>query len=132
MKLKEQVCSLESSKRLKELGVKQESLFYWYRWTDTFNRQFGELPDEKDNNTLGAPSIQPVPLSGITDRFSAFTVAELGEMLPDNVIGTLRLNGGEHSTGIRFENSGYKVFKNNNEAEARAKMLIYLLENKLI
>ena len=29
MKLEDQVCSLELSKRLKELGVKQDSLWYW-------------------------------------------------------------------------------------------------------
>ena len=29
MNIEEQVCSLELSKRLKELGGKQESLFYW-------------------------------------------------------------------------------------------------------
>jgi len=29
MKLEDQVCSLELAKRLKELGVEQESLFYW-------------------------------------------------------------------------------------------------------
>lgn len=29
MELKDQVCSLDSAKRLKELGCVQESLFYW-------------------------------------------------------------------------------------------------------
>ena len=29
MKLEDQVVSLELAKKLKELGVKQESLFYW-------------------------------------------------------------------------------------------------------
>ena len=29
MKLEDQVCSLELAKKLKELGVKQDSLFYW-------------------------------------------------------------------------------------------------------
>ena len=31
MKLEDQVCSLESARRLKELGFKQDSLFYWQR-----------------------------------------------------------------------------------------------------
>jgi hypothetical protein len=30
MKLEDQVCSLELAKRLQELGVKRESLFYWH------------------------------------------------------------------------------------------------------
>ena len=34
MKLEQQVVSLELAKKLKELGVKQDSLFYWW---GTFN-----------------------------------------------------------------------------------------------
>ena len=135
MELKDQVASLESSKRLKELGVKQESLFYWYRWTDTFNRQFGELPDEKDNNILGAPSIQPVPLSGITDRFSAFTVAELGWLTPYyNSISFYQWDENEESGyGCHFNNPAITeeyFATSKTEAEARALMLIYLLEHR--
>jgi hypothetical protein len=88
MKLEQQVTSLDLSRRLKELGVGQESLWYWifdnthtsslrasdrdeshhtwkvkWRWWD--NELFERLPDK--------------------DKIAAFTVAELGEMLPDRV-----------------------------------------------
>ncbi len=34
MKFEEQVCSLQIAKKLKELGVRQESLFWWLEvWT---------------------------------------------------------------------------------------------------
>jgi len=36
MKLEDQVCSLELAKRLKDLGMKQESLWYWIpNWNGT-------------------------------------------------------------------------------------------------
>lgn len=43
MKLEQQVCSLESAKRLKELRVRQESLFYHWKTNAGF-----KLPDSKE------------------------------------------------------------------------------------
>jgi hypothetical protein len=65
MKLENQVTNLELSKRLKELGVKQESLFYWKEydgrwWLDYCGKPWDEFKDR---------------------WASAFTVAELGEII---------------------------------------------------
>jgi len=69
MELSKQVVFLELYKRLKELGVKQESLCYWYPTfgrTDEYHVEYqGE--DGRDDEMVCA----------------AFTVAELGEMLPE-------------------------------------------------
>jgi hypothetical protein len=76
-----QVSNFELSKRLKELGVKQESIFYW---TDV--ACYHELPE--------LPQPEPMwiivnPISGkdemSEDAISAFTVAELGEGLPEKI-----------------------------------------------
>jgi hypothetical protein len=71
MKLEEQVCSLDLAKRLKELGVKQESYWYWVDW-------------QENNHEDGAPkgwNLEHPPHSDCP-FVSAFTVAEFGEMLP--------------------------------------------------
>jgi hypothetical protein len=77
--LEKQVCSLDLAKRLKELEVKQESLLYWGNYLANGScrvlpRQGGSLDwsdgwDLKDWQEIAA----------------AFTVAELGEMLPKEV-----------------------------------------------
>src|ERR1700704_1122897 len=75
MKLENQVCSLDLARRLKELGVKQESLFYWWKYTGK--------PEQWMVNTINKLFREP----GIgytmhwTMEFSAFTVAELGEIM---------------------------------------------------
>lgn len=61
--LEQQVCSLDFAKRLKELGVKQESLFYW-RGTQG-----------RGNDALVVNRINRH--DEFFDYFSAFTVAEL-------------------------------------------------------
>jgi hypothetical protein len=122
VKLEDQVCSLELAKRLKDLGVKQESLHEW-----TFDQHIWELDG-------------PRPSDIFPEAFcSAFTVAELGEMLPILVRGKV----------VKFHKLGadptwiveYLPVTNDDEkyhtealseADARAKMLIYLLENKLL
>lgn len=111
MKLKDQVCSLEFAKRLKDLAVKQKSLFYWdedghYIWRDE------ELQDATGK-------------FHIDDCWSAFTGCELGEMLPPFYY-TKRLPDGswstEHPTRMDILNTNEK-----SEADSRAAMIIQLI-----
>jgi hypothetical protein len=138
MNLSDQVVSLELSKRLKELGIEQESLYSWF---DT--KRYGIII-ENSNSAFDLEhylSVQRIA--------SAFTVAELGEMLPayQNINGDrclLRLDKFYRPGNSRIEYScEYWILKDHhyslgkgeydvNEANARANMLIYLLENKLI
>ena len=67
MPVEQQVCSHELAKRLAELGVRQESVFWWV--------------DRKLTYTGGR--VSHAPLQG---GIAAFTAAELGEMLPDDII----------------------------------------------
>ena len=123
MKLEHQVVSLELAKRLKELGVEQESLFWYSKLNGELKVKFFDEDDYLDISEM--------------EVYSAFTVAELGEMLPV----------GYHTfaAGPRLEDRMYICYYTNangdrfdyaqeadTEADARAKMLIYLLENKLV
>lgn len=133
MKLEDQVCSLELSKRLKELGVKQESLFVWEYYDDQCHGvkfiPYAVVPSEMNKFKL----------------YSAFTVAELGEMLPYELYisnrpfwyatGKTDPNDKyylEHEVSYGMEDDAYHIERDDKEADARAKMLIYLLENKLM
>lgn len=128
MDLSQQVVSLDLAKRLKELGVKQESYFYWC---------FVQTTEHGD------PKWKIADFAG-TQSYSAFTVAELGQMLFDasggrgysswlktptcavcvNVNDTKDLFSGET---IRFPHHEIAT----TEADARAQMLIHLIDKKL-
>lgn len=121
MKLEQQVVSLELAKKLKELGVKQESEFYWTEF-------FGDRYEIKHKDFASG---------GQTGNCSAFTVAELGEMLPDGYVAVKQPDGWYHGDYAHDLEDG--IFVNTHlgsnadtEADARAKMRIYLLENNLI
>src|SRR6185369_17718313 len=78
VKLESQVCSLELAKRLKELGVKQESLFIWSAWVSHSpeeNTDCHDLHWEVVSKEFGNPG-----------WYSAFNVAELGEILPTECV----------------------------------------------
>ena len=132
MKLSRQVCSLEPAKKLKKLGVKQESVWYWQRkyFKENKNGCFS-LTDEK------IFILKRESYSG-GEFYSAFTVAELGEMLPSIDVFTYKnskQNGylclyKPFTMGARMKAECAKFGKT--EADARAKMLIYLIESKLI
>lgn len=125
MKLENQITSLELSKKLKEFGTPQNSLFYWVI-SSTTNYHLSYTEGDKD--------LLPQDRN---DFYSAFTVAELGNLLPEYVKGCwLRIvKNIEKQWGVCY-------YKNNeiefaftwfdSLSEAMGKMLIYLLENKLI
>lgn len=117
MKPEQQVTSLEISKKLKELGVKQNSLFYWQSFNDFKDKAILSYGKEFSK----------------ADSISAFTVAELGELLPNQYVSgktDLSLyNCWEIEIGLI---KNYNPFQELKEVDARGKMLIYLLENKLI
>lgn len=128
MKLEDQVCSLELSKRLKELRINKDSLFVWISIIKTgFN--FIKLREsfEPDGEDIGAYS------------YPAFTVAELGELLFEKANENIEKTGYfDFTTEMVYRTMGdfYRLTNNffeniidaSKEADARAILLIYLLE----
>ena len=135
MRVENQVISLEIAKRLKELGVKQESLFAWRHNVDgTYQVVHGLIGGTKASYDWAS------------DIFiAAFTVAELGEFLPafnpdSTPFQQLHCRKNRNSKGDEWSVVYYNqnkqtfspfIFFADTEADARGKMLIYLLENNL-
>ena len=80
MKIENQVVSLELAKQLKELGFKQDSCFEWI-WQDG-GQAYKLRPERKGFNLIDGKQ---------NDCYSAYTVAELGEMLPLKLLGIVNL-----------------------------------------
>jgi hypothetical protein len=128
MKLEDQVVSLQLAQKLKQLGVKQESCFVWDDHT-----QFGEGVIL----TFCEPAAADNPVA------SAFTVAELGLMLPmeisnrngkydDCYFETIRIAFKKWIFAYYKKRTARALQLGDTEADARAKMLIHLLENKIV
>jgi len=112
--LEKQVCDLEYAKKFKELGISQESLYCWYKFSDGWRIASKVQPNNK--------------WECLDNTYSAFTVAELGEMLP---VGTVIEKWDQLKYKYRCYNERYnKIMYEITEADARAKMLIWLIENK--
>jgi hypothetical protein len=129
MKLEQQVCSLDLAKRLKELGVHQISLFWWQFWLERPEDVALRYKDDR----FGHRDVQDI---------SAFTVAELGEMLKEycgldhqDMPRWYRSHTEEPHSWVVYvpdiDGDDYEMSALT-EADARAKMLIYLIENNLI
>jgi len=102
--IEEQVASLKLSKRLRELKVPQESAFYWVeRHQYPFEMQMHDLKQEPSSD------------ESLWKSYSAFTVAELGKMLP-----VKKYDDGMWKQIREWEEEGFT------EANARARMLVYL------
>jgi len=156
LKLKEQVVSLEIAKELKELGVPQKSLFYyWFPVGMVVNSDNIPWQDEVVEKWIGIDESNPIialkenqPCEYLP-FYSAFTVAELGEMLPQGFFsGKINRDGFDCRQEDKRKwfcseiNNGHeewtRMFKQKisqyeyTEANARGKMLIYLIKQGLI
>lgn len=120
MKLEEQVCTHEQSKRLQELGIKVAPNFYWVNV----------------NELWASPG---VPLTWVNEglAYPAYTVAELTppygySVMPDKVNGApiFTIWGIGDNNKLTPVTSLYEHYTN--EAAARADLLIHLIETGTI
>jgi hypothetical protein len=110
----EQVCTLEQAEKLKELECEQgKSIFYWFNGHIYARSPLGYTSD---------------------DCIDAYTVAELGVMLAElgeTEIDTVYENGEwTMAKGIETIPSLVKYIWHPTEAQARAALLIHILEQK--
>jgi hypothetical protein len=136
MKIENQVISIEQAKRLTELCIECEAYFNW--------TYYHEIKYRKGYTMLTTPSNREA-ITDMGETYPAFTVAELGVMLPvkSGIIGwevwysdhlgtwqcTLRdlvkWKGGGDAPPIAYESEGDTM------AEAMADTLIHCLETSL-
>jgi hypothetical protein len=136
MKLENQVVSLELAKRLKELGFEQNSLFWWQKWVQddwklSHYREFNGINSKGQVEVSGFEMIKGIA-DDTDDACSAYTVAELGEMLP--IYYSTFFDGNTWNVdeeGSKLDDV-LEELSAETEADARAKLLIYLKENNLI
>lgn len=120
--MEKHVTNLEISKKLKELGVKQKSGFWWSEWTkkhgDVYTLLYGGGGTREE-------------FSHRTEKvYSAFLASELGELLPDNL--SVKRNAKDFYTcRLSFIDESHDEF-GKTMPDAMGKMLIYLLENNLL
>lgn len=137
MNIEKTVCSIEQAMKLKELGVLQESTWYFALKKD------GSIQALVYKRQKDGIYINPENSGYYTDwkKVSAFSVAELGMMLPDDPrepIGNLEIfkeftRNFTHGGKFKFCRTGqYEPFGNfDTEAEARAALLLHGIENQL-
>lgn len=111
--LEKQVCSLEISKELKELGVPQDSLWWWVNHWQATSYMWDILPKDEDDK--------------VNKHISAFTCSELGEMFPEWASSVKLPKSHGFRKWVALERSKIEV-EADTEADARGRMLIYLIK----
>ena len=115
--------SVELAKQMKELGFPQDSEFYWIKFHG-----------QKENELVSRMRLNTYNLKIMEYLYSAYTVGELGEMLP-NYICSFRSIDRWFCTAKNRDNNEHGdivIVSTNSEADARASFLIYLKEEGLI
>jgi hypothetical protein len=151
MSIEKQVCSIKSATRLNELGIKQDSLFYWIPPTNANSKKYSIGMIGSFNKTYHNYCI------------SAFTTGELLKMVPqwidtkknepfnffnfffcikrifidDKLTRVYSVN--YHCDTVQFKSESpffahtlFKGIYDTNPADALAKTILFLIENKLM
>lgn len=149
MELSQQVCSLELSKRLKELGVKQEAIIHWIESPHIM--QYSEVTQRHEcietRTELSTGWYLPQDIIG---DWAAFTVAELVAILPlylELIIdedkegygifrpklwcGRCDFDGNDQYSWLVYYGNNHATYEKT-LADACAKMLIHLYEQGLM
>lgn len=137
MKLTDQVTSLELSKRLEKLGVKQDGYYIWKIEKEKYDGETTAYVSPKDGWKLDA----------LYGWIPAYTVAELWDILPSRLFNPA---GGEHSTHqlvcekfpdgranasyvcIKCKGNLVQIQESESLAEELGKLLEYLIKNNLM
>ncbi len=118
MRLEDQVVGLELAKRLKELEVTGNSLFHWVQWSG------------KDWTVCSREILSFSENKEVLNRVMALGVAELGKILPPN---TASWKGDDSDLWYCMQDEKEDaIFRGKTEADARAKMLIHLIEKGIV
>jgi len=144
------ICTLEQSKKLKELGVEQDSLYYWI-----IDKESGSgcivLEQEVNSVTIdmlvlngsnkwtNKITCEKKPYKSEKDIFAAFTSQELGKLI-NNHLSYMDIGIYQSISGLIefYQNDANKVGvffvprkDMEKEAQARAEFLIYLIEKEM-
>jgi len=136
--IEQQVVSLELAKRLKTLGVRQESAHYWRDDRDCAHNEL--VPDCKDCEHVVELLIDPVKDNSpyFLSFYSAFTFVELWIKLPTGInLIECSYHVTENAISIRdteerFKNVPALFCQDYNIANLAARFLIYLIENSYL
>lgn len=143
MKLENQVCLREQGQRLAVLGVTQQSAWHHVAIKTKEGIKWFLATKVSDVYIVyGTVSGQELPHydeSVIKECYSAYTVSELGVMLPELYVSGYTYKRDScicchyKEAARKGSNDRYEKWmgKGNTEAEARAALLMYLLENNL-
>ena len=139
MMISQQVCSIELAKRLKELGVKQDSLFIWGAYENPLKGIVSEKTCPDDEYCIYYCEDKVYKKCPTDYSVAAYTVAELGNMLMDFCIN----NTSDVQLYFNHNCNGYytliiptilnKILNiyiiNHKESDVRAYAVIWIIEN---
>ena len=123
----DQVVSVDLAREMKELGAKQDSVWYWIQqgdYVDDWSEAFLILKEEKAHYDPTRDG-----------DCSAYTVAELGEMLPASIRTVYDSWNYLHISKLKNTNEWLIAYwndeiKSEKEADARAKMWVHLKKKR--